>query len=300
MAPSAVIASWLAAAAAVPAVLVGAAGGQGLGTVLVGGRWIGICVPWDKQPWGLVNQPVLNFASTPSAAAYWLGGSAVVLGVAVSLMPATVRVRSLAGQLAAVQLAFAAAVVGLLWQPGLDPTSSHVARWLAFRGLPPELRWLAAAVGAAVAVPIVLRLVALARITRFALRRSRRLGLVVLHLVPVPLGWAAVSTTVRGSVPVEACVVAVVPFVVALLTAWFGFPPAATHAVSGIRPRAAVVLAVIALTFAGLAMAVGRPLPGGRTAAVQWARGSSFNNIRPWMVPLRAPWLGPVGTPSSR
>jgi hypothetical protein len=215
-------------------------------------------------------------------------------------MPTTVRVRSLIGQLAAVQLAFVAAVVGLLWQPGLDPASSHVARWLAFRGLPPELRWVAAAVGAAASIPVVLRLVALARITRFALSRGRRLGLVVLHLVPVPLGWAAVSTTVRGSVPVEACVVAAVPIVVALATAWLGYPPAVTHAVSGIRPRAGVALVGITLALAGAAMVVGRPLPGGRTAAVQWARDSSFNNIRPWMVPLRAPWLGPDRAPSSR
>ncbi len=297
MAPSAVIASWIAAVAAVPAALVGAAAGQGLGTMLVGGTWIGICVPWDRQPWALVNQPVLNFASLPSAAAYWLGGPAVVLGVAIGLIPVTVRVRSLAGQLAAVQLAFVATVVGLLWQPALDPASSHVTRWLEFRGLAPELRWLAAAVGAGAAVPIVLRLIALARITHFAPSRGRRLGLVMLHLVPVPLGWAAVSTLVRGGVPAEACTVAAVPMVVALVTAWFGYPPAATHAVVAIRPRTVVALAGIMLTFAAVALAAGRPLPGDRTAAVQWARDSSFNNIRPWMAPLRAPWLDPVGGP---
>ncbi len=291
MTPTALLTSWLTAAAAVPAVLLIGAAAQGLGTLVVGGGWIGVCLPWDRQAWALVNQPVLNFAALPSATGYWLGSIAGPLAVAAVAMPASLRLRSLTGQLAVVQLAFVATVVGVGWQPNLEPAANHLARWLGFRGVAPELGWLTAAAGAAITVPIVLRLIALARITRFALSRLRRMLLIVLHLFPVPIAWAALSSTTAGRLPVEACLAVAAPLAVASATAWISYPAPLTHAVTGCRGSRLATCAVVGLALWSLFAAAGRPLAGDRAAALQWAAESSLNNIRPWMAPVQAPWL---------
>jgi hypothetical protein len=297
LAPSALAASWLAAAAAVPITLALAAAGQGLGTLAAGGGWIGLSLPWDRQVWALVNQPVLNFASLPAAAGYWLGSVAVPLGIAAIAMPVSLRLRTLGGQLAAIQLGYVSLTVAALWQPGLAAGASQVARWLAFRGLAVELRWLPAAVAVAAAVPITLRLIAAARITRFGLTRIRRLALVGLHLIPAPVGWAALSTATAGDLPVESCLVAGLPVAAALVTAWVGFPAPLTHPVSGTRAATVFAFAGLAVVVWGALIVAGRPLSGDHRAAIQWGRETGTNNIRPWMAPLRAPWLDRASTP---
>ena len=171
-------------------------------------------MPWDRQAWALVNQPVLNFASLPSACGYWLGSWIAPLAVAALAIPLSLRLKSLASQLFVVQLAWTAAVIGASWQPALDPRTSHLARWLLFRDLPIELRWLSPALVAAVVVPIVLRLIAIARITRYHLRRGRRMALVTIHLVPIPLAWAAATSILRAEFQLEASITA------ALASAW--------------------------------------------------------------------------------
>lgn len=296
MAPMGLLASWLAALTALPLTLFVAAAGQGLGALLAGGGWIGISVPWDRQPWALVNQPVLNFASLPSAGGYWLGSWIAPLLVAALAIPLSLRLKTLAAQLIVIQWAFIALVIGIAWQGALDPETSHFTRWLQFRALPTEIRWVAVALGAVVTVPLVLRLIALARIARHNLSRARRLAVVILHLIPVPLVWAATTTAIRGEVEAEASLLAGVPILVALAVAWIGYPPPLTHPVAPVRGRAFVLL----ITSCGLAWAAftlaGRPLPDHRAAAVQWGRAGSYNNIRAWMEPLRAPWLPPADT----
>lgn len=291
MTPTGLLASWLAAMTALPFSLFAAAAGQGLGALLAGGRWIGLSVPWDRQAWALVDQPVLNFASLPGAAGYWLGSSIAPLLVAALAIPLSLRLRSLSAQLVVVHCAWMAAVIGVAWQPALDPRLCHVSRWLHFRDLPPELRWVAVALAAAAAVPIVLRLIAIARINRYHLSRARRLMLVVLHLLPAPLAWAATTTMLRGAVEVEACVAAGLPVVVILVVAWIGYPAPLTHPVTPPGGwsflRLGAILAVVWVAF----WAAGRPLPDDRAAAVQWGRETATNNIRPWMEPHRAPWL---------
>lgn len=290
-APSGALASLLAAVGAVPLALLAAAVGQGLGAALGGGGWIGVCLAWDRPVWALVNQPALNFAALPRAAGYWLGSTAAPLLVAVLAMPLSLRLRSLAGQLIAVQLAWSSVVLGALWQAGLDPENAHLTRWLEFRGLAPGLRLLIVAAAAVAVVPVTLRLLAVARITRHHMRRHRRIALVAGHLVPAPLAWALLSSHLRGALPVEAAATAAVPVVVALAVAWVGYPAPLTHPVAPVRVGALLgLLAVAALAWAGLALA-GRPLPGDRVAAVQWAGAGSFNNIRPWMAPVGPPWL---------
>lgn len=294
MAPTGLLASWSSAVIAVPLTLLISAAGQGLGALAAGGGWIGLAIPCDRQPWALVNQPVLNFASLPSAGGYWLGSTALPLALALGLMPLSLRLRSLAAQLFVVQLAWTAAVVGLGWQPLLDPAHAHVARWLGFRGLPLELRWLVGGAAAAAAVPVALRLIALARIARFHLGRGRRLLLVALHLLPAPVAWAVASSLLGGAIPPEAAATTALVVLTALAVAWFGFPPPITHRVTPATWRAVAVAVAGAMLAAAVFWVAGRPLPDDRAAAVQWGRAGSFNNVRQWMEPDLAPWLEPT------
>jgi len=291
LAPTGLLASWLAGLIALPVALFAAAGGQGVGALLAKAGWIGLSVPWDRQPWALVNQPVLNFASLPSASGYWLGSWIAPLAVAAIAIPLSLRLKSLSSQLFVVQLAWMAAVIAASWQPALDPETNHLARWLRFRDLPVELRWLCPVLVAAVIVPIVLRLIAIARITRYHLRRSRRLVLVAVHLTPIPLAWAAATTTLRAEFPVEASITAGVPLVVVLMVAWIGYPAPLTHPVTPAPARTFGLLALILVLAWTAFWIAGRPLPDDRAAAVQWGRSGSSNNIRPWMEPVMAPWL---------
>jgi len=291
MTPTGLLASWLAAVVALPLALFVATAGQGLGALFGGCRWIGLSVPWDRQAWALVNQPVVNFAALPEASGYWLGSWVAPLAVAVLAIPLSLRLRALTSQLLVVQCAWTATVVGVSWQPSLDPHLSHFSRWLGFRGLPPELRWISIALAVAAAVPIVLRLIAITRINRYHLSRTRRLLLVMLHLLPAPLAWAAATTMIRGAVEVEACVAAGLPMVAVLAVAWIGYPAPLTHPVAPVGGWGLASLCVaLALVWSAFWIA-GRPLPENRSAAVLWGRDTSTNNIRPWMEPLRAPWL---------
>jgi hypothetical protein len=291
MTPTGLLASWLAAAVAVPLALFVAAAGQGLGALFAGCRWIGLSVPWVRQPWALVNQPVVNFAALPEATGYWLGSLVAPLAVAVLAIPLSLRLRSLTSQLLVVQCAWMANVVAVAWQPALDPDLSHVSRWLGFRGLPPELRWISIALAIAAAVPIVLRLIAIARITRYQLSRARRLGLVMLHLLPAPVAWAAATTTLHGVFELAACVAAGLPIAAVLAVAWIGYPAPLTHPVAAVGGRGLIALCGMLALAWGAFWIAGRPLPDHRAAAVQWGKDTSTNNIRTWMEPRRAPWL---------
>jgi hypothetical protein len=294
MAGTGLLASWLAALAALPMALFTAVAGQGIGAMLGGGGWIGISLPWDRQVWALVNQPALNFASLPAAGGYWLGSVAAPLAVALVVIPASLRFHSLTAQLLMVHWAWMSTVVGVLWQPALDPHVSHLTRWLEFRGLPTELRFSTAVLACVAAVPIVLRLLAITRVTRHHLGRGGRLRVVGTHLLPFVAAWAATTVALRGALPVEACWLAGAPVAVVLAVAWIGYPGLLTHKIEPVRNRSFVDLVIaVTLLWSGMFLA-GRVLPDGRAAAFQWARDSSFNNIRPWMRPLRAPWMDPT------
>ena len=292
LAPMGLLASWLAAVIALPLSLFVAAAGQGVGALFARAGWIGLSVPWDRQAWALVNQPVINFASLPSASGYWLGSWIALLGVAAVAIPLSLRLRGLASQLFVVQWAWMAVMIGISWQAALDPHLSHLTRWLQFRALPAELRWVSVVLAAAVAIPIVLRLIAIARITRYHLSRTRRLVLVVLHLLPIPLAWAATTTAIRGEFQLEASIAPGVPALVVLIVAWIGYPSPLTHHVAPIRGRAVAYLGVMMIVVWAAFWTAGRPLPDDRAAAFLWGRDKSTNNIRSWMEPHRAPWLG--------
>ena len=136
-----------------------------------------------------------------------------------------------------------------------------------------------------------MRLLAVARITRYRMSRTHRIVLVLLHLVPVPVGWAVCTVVLRGAIPVESCIAAGVPLAIGLGVAWIGYPAALTHPLAPVRFRALAGLALGLVAVWTIFVAGGRPLPDHRAAALQWARDGSFNNIRDWMEPRRAPWL---------
>ena len=253
---------------------------------------IGVSTPWDRQAWALVNQPVLNFASLPAAGGYWLGSWIVPLVIALLVIPLSLRLRTLASQLFVVQLAWVAVVIGTLWQPALDPPLSHISRWLEFRDLPTEFGWLTVIPAAVAVLPIALRLIAITRITHYHPSRARRLLVVVLHLFPVPVAWTVATLFLRGAVDPQAWIATGVPALTVLAVAWIGYPAPLTHPITAVRGRVFAHLLLLGTLVWIAFFFAGRPLADNRAAAIQWGREGSYNNIRPWMEPIRAPWLG--------
>jgi hypothetical protein len=280
--------SWLAASAAFPLALVGAALGQALGAIAGGCSWIGITLPLDRQVWALVNQPVLNFASLPRAGGYWLGSIGVPLLVALTIIGFWPQVRSLVAQLTAIQIAWSMSLVAVAWLPLLDRDDGHVVRFLALHDRPSFLVWLAPAVAAAAVLLPTLRLLELARRSRPDVSRCHRLLVVVLHLGLPSVLWIVLAVLVRGSIPWLATVAAAAPAGAAIVFAWFRYPTPYVRPLG--RPRAAEItgLALAAAVLWAAVWLTGRPLSDDRSAGVVWGHAHSFNNIRPWVVPWSA------------
>jgi hypothetical protein len=288
-APSLIFVSWLAAAGAFPFALVTAVGGQGLGALVGGCSWIGISLPIDRQPWALVNQPVLNFASQPAAVGYWWGSWLVPLLGAVVLGLLRPRSRSWTVELVIVQITWAAVVVAGAWLPLLDAEDGHLVRWLALHQLPAAAVWAAPLVAAVVGLVSAIRVLELARRQRPDLGRARRTGLVTVHLAVPAVLWVAVVAGVIGAPPVRATAGLGVPVAAAIVLAWLRFPgphvrrlqPPTTRDVAALAVGVGLVVAVVWLA--------GRPLDGGSRAGLLWAKPTAFNNIRAWIEPLSVP-----------
>jgi hypothetical protein len=273
----------LAALVAFPGALLLAVAGQGLGALAGGCGWIGISTAVGRQVWALVNQPNLAFATELRSLGYWTGAALLPLLVALAAIPWLPRARSLAAELAVLQAAWACAVVGLAWLPLLDLEDGHLARWLELWRLPAPLLWAAPALAIPAVLPATLRLLALLRISRTSTGRALRLAAVACHLVLPAAAWVAAMVfllRVPLSPPVLATGAAVV---VALSTAWFGYPPAFVQRLRGLTTGSFVRLAAAAAVVATIVWLAGRPLPEGRRAGLLWARPAASNNIRPWI-----------------
>jgi len=281
--PSAIAISWLAASAALPLTLIGATVGQGIGALAGGCGWIGVALPLDRQVWALVNQPVLNFSSLPSASGYWLGSTLLPLAVAATIIGFLPRARSFVVELSVVQIAWAMSVVAAGWVPLLDSEDGHLVRLLALQGRPTALVWLAPAIAACVALLPTLRLLELTRRRHPDPPRSFRLFVVAVHFGIPTATWVALVSLLRGSTPVRAVVGAAVPVAAVLVFTWLRFPRPYAYRLEPPRPSELVGLAITALILAGTVWLGGRPLPDGRVASLIWAQAHSFNNIRPWI-----------------
>ncbi len=283
--PQGVVVGLLTAVAAAAFTLLLAVLGQALGALAGGCTWIGISTSPYRQVWALVNEPTLNFASLPRAFGYWWGSLLLPLAVAGFTVPLVPRRRTVAAELAAVHVAWMATVVGVAWLPLLDPREGHLARWLELVGRPADLLWLAPATAALLAVPVTLRLLALARAARRDLPRLSRVGLVLAHLVVPAVGWCMLVVPLRGTPPVTALAGLAMPVAVALVVAWTGYPTAYAFRLDELSGGTVVRALVAALVGWALVLGCGRPLSDGSTAGVLWAAPSARNNVRPWISP---------------
>ncbi|PWB75518.1 MAG: hypothetical protein C3F15_06200 [Holophagae bacterium] len=278
----------LAAVAAFPGALLLAVAGQGIGALAGGCGWIGISTAFDRQVWALVNQPTLDFATELESLGYWSGSVVLPLLVAFAAIPLLPRARSLAAELIVVQLSWACAVIGLAWLPLLDPLDGHLSRWLELWRLPAPLLFLAPALAIPAAVPPTLRLLGLLRIGRPNTGRALRLATVMLHLALPAAAWVAAATALLGALPPPPALAVGAAVVVALSTAWFGYPPAFVHRLRPLSLASWLLLAALAVAAVAIVWLAGRPLPEGRRAGLLWAQPTASNNIRPWIdaVPL--------------
>jgi hypothetical protein len=283
--PSVIAISWMAASAALPFALIGAALGQGLGALIGGCHWIGVTLPLDRQIWALVNQPVLNFASLPRAGGYWLGSIFLPLVVAVTIIGFLPRARSLVTQLSCVQVAWAMSLVAVAMLPVLDSEDGHLARFLALHGGPTTLVWLSPVFAAGAALLPTLRLLQLARRRRPNIRRSYRLLVVALHLGVPAAGWLALVCLVHGSVLMPAIIAAAAPVLAALVFAWLRYPDPYVRPLELPKASQIVGLALAAMIMAAIVWGTGRPLADGHSAGVLWGTEQSSNNVRPWVEP---------------
>jgi hypothetical protein len=285
VAPSAVVTSWLWSAAAVALVLVAATLGQAVGALLGGCSWIGVSIPLHRPVWALLDQPTLDFARRTAALGYWFGAvgtAAAIGGLAVAVVP---RPRTFAAEIAMVQTAWLATVVGVAWMPLLDLEDGHPARWLRLHSLPEELLVLAPVAAAALAIVPTLRLLAMARAGRAHLGRASRLGVIFVHLLLPAATTLAVASVMAPRLPAVALIGASGPAAAALAVAWFGFPPAHPWLLE--PPGAGSIFRAIAVAAVGLAVVwlTGRPVANGDAVGIVWRTPTARNNIRPWIEP---------------
>jgi hypothetical protein len=278
---------WLAAGVALPLTLLLAVVGQGIGSWLGGCGWIGLSLPVHRQVWALVNQPTLAFATEARALGYWLGSLTLLLLVAALLVPLMPRSQTLAAELLTLQVAWAAATVGLAWLPLLDLDDGHLARWLALHRLSHHLVWVAPVLGALASLVPSLHLLALLAGARRHAGRLARLGTVTLSLGLPLAAWVGLVSLLRGAPAVIPTLALAPPLLLALALAWVGLPRPHVLPLAAIAP-ASLVRAFAALLLLGALVAVaGRPLPDGRSTGLLWRRPTDTNNVRPWIKPVR-------------
>jgi hypothetical protein len=143
-------------------------------------------------------------------------------------------------------------------------------------------------VAAAVALLPALRLLELARRHRPEIRRTYRLGLVILHLALPTALWCLAASWFHGSVPVRASIAISTPLVTVLVLAWFRYPSPHVHPLAGPKLKEIAAVAGAAALFSGVVWLAGRPLVEGSSSGLLWGRPHSFNNIRPWIEPWPA------------
>jgi hypothetical protein len=284
-APSGILFGWLAAVVGFSSALLTAVIGQALGAAAGGCGWIGISTPVGRQVWALVNQPVLNFASQPRAAGYWLGSLGLPLLAGVAVLHLIPRARTLASELIAVHLAWGAIAVGVAWLPQVDPADGHLTRFLELFDLPALIVWTAPTLAAIASFLPVLRLLALARVARPQVARGARLMVVGLHLAAPCAAWALLASVVLGAPPAAPIVALLAPLMVAGAVAWFGYPPPYVHRLREIETGSWLRTASAALILVAVVWAAGRPLGHDTWAAVLWGPAGTNNNIRTWMAP---------------
>ncbi len=290
---STVAVSWLAAVPALGSALVLAVLGQGLGAVAGGCSWIGASLPLHRQVWALVNQPALNFSSSPGAGGYWLGSLAAPLLVGFLLLTSRPKAPTLVGQLVLIQTVWWTALVTGVWLPLLDPADGHLARWLLLHRLPAILMWSAPVAATVLAVFAASRMLEVARRRSPDMSRAVRMAALGVNLVLPVVGWLCVVRALAGSWPLRPILgIAVVVAAVASF-AWFRYPRPYPRPLQAPSRRAVAALIAIGMVTTAVIWWAGHPLPEDHVSGVLWGVPRSFNNIRPWIDPNS---IAPPGT----
>ncbi|MCP4895795.1 MAG: hypothetical protein GY906_02375 [bacterium] len=289
----AIVFSWLVAIAAFAGAVLIATAGQGFGTWLGDGEWIGVSTPIHRHPWALVNQPNLAFAASRSAYGYWLGSLSLGLGTSLATGLFLSRIPSVAGQLIAVQLSWATAVLSGAWFPLIDLKDGHLARFLSLHHLPDSALWMAPVLAGMVAIPAILRLLALGRSSRDSFGRIPRLLIVTVVLGPPLFVWIAAATILGGSLPIKACIACAAPLITIFAIAWMGWGRFPVINPEPVNWQAWFGATLAAALLVGAVWLAGRPLADGQIAGVIWRKPNGFNNIRSW-IDARPPaeWFG--------
>lgn len=251
-----------------------------------GCRWIGATLPLQRQVWALVNQPVLNFSSLPSAGGYWLGSMILPLLTAVFLLLWRTRKPTLIGQLAIAQTAWWAAVVTGIWLPLLDPNDGHLARWLLLHEFPATFVWIVVLGATCVALAAAYRCLEIARGLHREPGRWTRVAIVFLQLIVPVAVWQVVVTVLCGEPPARPILALLATVTAVTALAFFGYPPPYPRPLGPPSRTGIIALVAVAVVATSIAWWAGRPLGNGRVLGVLWAAPESFNNIRPWVEPL--------------
>ena len=267
--------------------------GQGLGALAGGCDWIGAVTSIHRQPWALVNQPTIDFASRPASFGYWWGGTMLCLATAALAVPLLPRPRTLVAELATIQLSLAAAFL-VAWTPLLATDAGHPGRWLQLRSVPVQGLWLLPAAAGIVSVLPTLRLLGLLAGARRRAGRGSRLLLVAVALAPPTGAWVVAAWRLSGSfVPLVEPLLGVGIMIATVLgVAVVGYGRPVVHPVA--TPTSAGLLAatLAAVILAAAAAGLGLPRRGAEAGGVLWGAPGATNNIRSWMEPAtaRVPW----------
>jgi hypothetical protein len=262
---------------------------QALGVMLAGGGWIGIAVPLGAQPWALVNQPGIAYASSRAALwGYWLAPllAPALVGVLVPWL-APSPTRGWGGELALFQLAFASAALGLGWAPPLGVADGPAAGLLRFWKIAPTHTVAAAALLAALAVQgAVIRLAARWWAAPGGPRRWRRVTTVLVHGVVPALGWVAIAALAGWPPLGRSLQLLLVPLVGALAAALLWVPGSPLRRLERPEWRAVLLAAAAAAVIGVFAAWAGAPAAG-HPRALLWGEPAATNNVRTDMVRVR-------------
>ena len=290
--------SWCAALVAWPLVWLILACAQGIGTLLAGGDWIGVAIPFGADPWALVNEPTVAFAGSRAAlVSYWLAPPLAALAVA-ALLPTLVPVpRGWLAEVGVLQLAVSSATLGLGWSGPLGVVDGPACGLERFWGVGPSMFIVAsAALGAAVAQLAVVRLNGHLWEMPGGPLRSRRVLVAVAHAFPPAGVWLAAAMLQGWGVPPSAIVTTGVVLAGTLVGGWAWMPhaPLRLHPTVG-RGRVVAVAALGLLAF-GAASWAGAPR-GGHGSAIVWGVPRETSNARPGMAVIRITPLRARKTP---
>lgn len=284
-----VLLSWALAVVLWPVAWWGLTVAQGLGVVLAGGGWIGVAVPLGAQPWALVNEPGIAYASSRAALwGYWLApllAPALLAGLLPWLAPAPSR--GWAGELALFHVAFASAALGLAWAPPLGVADGPAAGLLRFWKVDPSHTVTTAALVAVVVVQgAVIRLAARWWAAPGGPRRGRRVRTVLVHGLMPAFGWVAIAALAGWPAAGRSLRMLAAPLLGAVVAAFLWVPGSPLPRLERPEWRTLLLAAAAAVVVAVLALWAGAPA-GGQARALLWGEPMATNNVRTEMVLIR-------------